>query len=303
MTIENHFELTETLITNYIGSHFPVCTAFEQKLVAKLDKITQYDYINNNVTVLTANIIVVSQETILINLIHTVGTKKVDSILIDWSSHDIVDHDIEFPIKKINLSNDLIESFNRKVKLAFTVDLDTLFQSPSQLQEEHHSKASNPLDNDADRLPEKTADFALPTSQGRPNDMPDFDDELEIRAPARGPPASRSGFSIGDEDLYPSGVGKYPLMKPHLEYGPPGGDGGMYPSPNHPAFGGPPGGNTSRRGVPPGARFDDPYGEDNLDALGQGLPGNLRGGLGFPGPGNGGFGGSGGFGGNGPFPF
>lgn len=308
MTIETHFELTECLITNYVGSLYPLCPAFEQKLEVRHDKMIQYDYVNNDVTILTTNITQVSQEIILLNLIYTLDSaKKVDSVLIDWSSHDIVDHDIEFPINKINLSSKLIQSFNRKIKLCLSINLETLFQSPSVSQEHEpreHRKVPNPLENDADRLPpsgvlEKSKpSVTMPSS--RPNDMPDFDDELEIRAPARGPPPSAFP-SIGDQDLFPSGVSKYPLLKPHLDYGPPG-DGGMYPSPNHPIFGGPSGGNTSRKEVPPGARFDDPYGEDNLDALGQGLPGNLRGGgQGFLGPG---FRGSGGFsGGNGPFHF
>lgn len=143
------------------------------------------------------------------------------------------------------------------------------------------------------------------TETRRPADMPEFDDEYEINP--REPPSVRPGFSVGDRDLTPAGVGQYPEMRPYIDPLADGPRGGMYVGPNDPMFG-QRGGNTSRRGVPPGARFDDPYGEDNLQDMGMGLPGNLRGpggpggfgpGSGFGGPGPG-FGGTGsGFGGSG----
>lgn len=109
----------------------------------------------------------------------------------------------------------------------------------------------------------------------RPNDMPDFDDELEINSQ---PSVSTRTFPrIGESDLNPPGLPKHPSLKQWhdpLADNHPSGDGGMYPTSG--MFGEPNHGNTSRRGVPPGARFDDPYGEDQLQDIGMGLPAGLR---------------------------
>ncbi|GEQ67646.1 hypothetical protein JCM33374_g1311 [Metschnikowia sp. JCM 33374] len=130
----------------------------------------------------------------------------------------------------------------------------------------------------------------VPATFSRPPDMPDFEDEYEVNG--RGNIASQRGvFSIGERDLNPAGLSRDPPMKPYIDPLAGGIDGGgMYPTGNHPMFGRHQG-NTSRLGVPPGARFDDPYGEDNLEDMGMGLPGNLRRpgfGDGFGGPSSGG---------------
>lgn len=125
----------------------------------------------------------------------------------------------------------------------------------------------------------------------RPPDMPDFEDEYEIKRnerysrPQNPPP-------IGDTDLNPAGLSGYPAMKPYLDPLAVNPHGGMHPDANHPLFGS--GSRASRPGVPPGARYDDPYGDDNLDAMGMGsnMPRhNNRGGFGGSGFGGGGFGG------------
>ncbi|KAK5085682.1 hypothetical protein LTR05_004970 [Lithohypha guttulata] len=137
----------------------------------------------------------------------------------------------------------------------------------------------------APRRPGPTPDFA----------PPGFEDEYDLQRPAgRMPPNFGQPFgNIGDQDLYPPGLG------PHdpLRIGPGGGyrgGGGMHPTFDDPLFqgqGGPAGYDPR---APPGARYD-PVGP------GDGPP-NLRGGPGrFPG--GGGFGGGrppnpfGGFGG------
>lgn len=134
----------------------------------------------------------------------------------------------------------------------------------------------------------------------RPPDMPDFEDEYETRGkPVAMPPTFNP--SIGDADLRPAGLGRYPTMEPYLDPLRPNPHGGMYPDANHPIFGGS-GGLGVRPGVPPGARYDEPYSEGNMDDMGMGLPGNLRnrGGPGGPG-GHGGFSGPGGLFGSGHF--
>lgn len=137
---------------------------------------------------------------------------------------------------------------------------------------------------------EKVTPVTLPTrssKSSRPNDMPDFDDEYEIN-PSH-PHSNPITFPIGDSDLNPPGLPKHPSMKPWHD--PLANPSGMHPSSS---LFGDPSHNTSRRGVPPGARFDDPYGEDNLNDMGMGLPSGLRRGK----PGNPPFGGPPGFGGN-----
>ena len=119
---------------------------------------------------------------------------------------------------------------------------------------------------------------------------PGFEDEYEINRPPRGMgPGGRTPFgNIGEQDLYPPGLG------PHdpLRIGPGGGGyrggGGMHPTFDDPMFGGGAGAAPFDPRAPPGARYD-PVGP------GDGPP-NLRGGR-FPGAGQGGLGGGNPFGG------
>ncbi|KAK6454594.1 PI31 proteasome regulator-domain-containing protein [Scheffersomyces xylosifermentans] len=297
MTITNYFELTSSLIYNFIGSLYPTGNQYDQEVATSSQQLNQYNLIDkqdNNKVLLVTNISELSPKSSLINLIYDNNesqNKTIDNLLIDWDDSDLTNHPVSFPIGELNLPNDLIQAFNRKVKsLAVCSKLDAYFSKEcsrlselSAVPERPHSHP-DPLKNEADLL-----DTALPKSSlisdppvsHRPNDMPDFEDELEIRGSARSS-SQPSGFPlVGDSDLNPPGLPKHPEMKPYIDPLRSGGsgDGGMYPTPDHPLFGGrQEGGNTSRLGVPPGARFDDPYGEDNLDALGSGLPGNLRGG-------------------------
>lgn len=128
---------------------------------------------------------------------------------------------------------------------------------------------------------------------------PGFEDEYDImRPPGRsGPPAGpRNPLTIGDQDLYPPGLGPHDPIRPHFGGGgalprPGGGAGGMHPSFDDPLFGGQGGGGRGDDPLaPPGARYD-PTG-----------PSDPRSGMGFPGAGHRGPGGGppnpfGGFGG------
>ncbi|KAI9873998.1 MAG: hypothetical protein M1830_010307 [Pleopsidium flavum] len=124
---------------------------------------------------------------------------------------------------------------------------------------------------------------------------PGFEDEYEINRPPRGGMGGRNPLNIGENDLYPPGLGPHDPLRP--SFGPGGGlprgggGGGMHPTFDDPLFGGNGGmggGYDSR--APPGARYD-PIGP------GDGPP-NIRGGPRFPGGGMGGppnpFGGYGG---------
>ncbi|KAK9446456.1 uncharacterized protein V1518DRAFT_424007 [Limtongia smithiae] len=160
---------------------------------------------------------------------------------------------------------------------------------------------------------------------------PGFEDEYEILRPARGgmgvegTAPMRSPFSIGEDDLYPPGLGPHPAMTPGITSPFVGGGGhsGMYPSADHPLFAGRRGRGLAQPGNmggvggirPPGARYDDPFdpnnGDPNGDPLGvldplqqqqqprSGMGGGFPPRSGFGGSGGGFGGGFGGFGGGG----
>jgi hypothetical protein len=111
---------------------------------------------------------------------------------------------------------------------------------------------------------------------------PGFEDEYDIYRQPRNP------LSIGNDDLYPQGLGPNDPFRPHLGPGgirQPGSGGGMHPTFDDPLFGGEegqPGGPQN----PPGARYDPTF------------PGDPQGGPGaWPGAGHRGPGGRGGWGG------
>lgn len=124
---------------------------------------------------------------------------------------------------------------------------------------------------------------------------PKFDDEYQMLGSSRKPqPLVNDPLAIGDRDLNPPGLPKNPAMSSFIDPLASNREGGMYPTPNHPLFqgGGVPGSSM-------GPRYDDPMfgdGSQDLEMIGNGLPGNLRGRGGRPG-GFGGPGGPGGFGG------
>jgi hypothetical protein len=223
----------------------------------------------------TINIVDLPKDTVLISI---VCRGNVHSIIIDTTTFGV-----DFPLDAIDDS----------LQARFHTLISGKFDSKCFNSIKNHTKSST-----AKPYPSATlSQSSMSKSNNRPNDMPDFDDEYEIK-PSTKPPVS-SIPSIGDRDLNPPGLPKNPELKlfidPLAENNP---DGGMYPTMNNPIFGIGSSGTTSRLGVPPGARFDDPFSQENLDDLGRGLPGNLR----RPGPGGGpgGNGSGGGFPGFGP---
>ncbi|GMM38988.1 hypothetical protein DASC09_063270 [Saccharomycopsis crataegensis] len=147
-----------------------------------------------------------------------------------------------------------------------------------------------------------------------PNDPPGFEDEYKLLPQNSSYNSPKVSGSIGEKDLDPMGIGKYPVMKPYIDPLGSGssGSGGMHPTFNDPLFH--PENRNSGNGSlqrPPGARWSNPmFGTDDpedIERMGQGLPGTsgLRGpanngSFGFPKDGNTGNGGFGfGFGGNG----
>ncbi|KAI9836417.1 MAG: hypothetical protein M1819_001448 [Sarea resinae] len=119
---------------------------------------------------------------------------------------------------------------------------------------------------------------------------PGFEDEYEIHQPARGGApglgGGRNPLSIGDNDLYPPGLGPHDPLRG--SFGPGGiggggiGGGGMHPTFDDPLFGGRMGGGDGGRGpdprAPPGARYDPvgPGDGEPFGSLGGGFPGGPR---------------------------
>lgn len=205
-------------------------------------------------------------------LVNFVEGNQAKAITIDWTAFDA-----ELPIKEI--SNDLEQSFSSFMDSKLFGGEKSRLKEQTNQERGPQLKSSTPRDEPSLRVRQSDQPRLL-----RPPDMPDFEDEYEIHL--RQSASSTAMPIIGDRDLNPSGIGRHPEVKPYLDPLRADNDGGMYPSANHPIFGSRTG-NTSRLGVPPGARFDDPYGEDNLEDMGLGLPGNLRRG---GGPGGHGFG-------------
>lgn len=216
-------------------------------------------------------------------LINFIDGDKTEAITVDWENFDV--SALDKPTTEIQAMFDAY--IDHKLNLGGKIE--------SRRAPEHKDSV---VKEEKTQLPYLgCAEISSSITQKKPADMPDFEDEYEIKGSRHASSRAGTGLApIGDRDLNPPGLPRDPLMKPYIDPLAQNPDGGMYPSSNHPLFGRI-GGNSSRLGVPPGARFDDPYGEDNLDDMGMGLPGNLRrGGPGYGGPGYGGlgFGGSGG---------
>lgn len=274
MTINGYLELSTQLVRGYIESYAP--SQYDAKLVES-DRFNQYTVKDGEQVKVTVNISEVSDTSTLISFV-TKGKEKVDTVVIDWTDSA---WRVELPMDAV--LQDLQKQFNGKLDGNIEGRVNTLMAEGGRAGDARGQRSTKPQ-------PQPYIPLTAETSTGqRISDMPGFDDEYEIlKHSDEDRPTTRPFPTVGDRDLNPPGLPKHPQMKPYID--PMGGDeeGGMYPLMNHPIFGDRrQGGNSSRLGVPPGARYDDPMGEDNLDMLGQGLPGNLgNSGSGFPGFGN-----------------
>lgn len=200
------------------------------------------------------------------------------------------------------------ESISTTVERDFSKQIDTVLLNTPEFNVSHISRRKSLQDLEKERrhiIPESGMSESFPSrsrkSSGqynKPPDMPDFEDEYEVKGKQRFQPPSYDP-TIGDADLNPAGLGGYPDLQPFLDPLAANPHGGMYPDRDHPMFGGGVGGSGTGLpppGVPPGARYDDPYGEEN--SLGAHGPSGF-GGLGGRGgrSGRGGRGGPGSFGG------
>ncbi|KAF2396537.1 hypothetical protein EJ06DRAFT_585008 [Trichodelitschia bisporula] len=157
----------------------------------------------------------------------------------------------------------------------------------------------DPLADPAPARPTPFADPRVPPRNPYPSGLepPGFEDEYEIlQMPGRGQPLPRNPLSIGDDDLYPAGMGPNDPFRPTGPRGFPGrgGGGGMHPTFDDPLFQGRGSGGYGDLQVPPGARYDPVQPGDPRSSMGLGRRGPQGGPFGGPGFGGPGFGGQGG---------
>ncbi|KAE8828859.1 hypothetical protein PTNB85_08047 [Pyrenophora teres f. teres] len=174
-------------------------------------------------------------------------------------------------------------------------------------QEPQRGEPPNPRQPPTEPDPARPHPFDDPLSarpqSGRhlPEPIPGFDDELGINQRPGRLQEGRYPVNIGQDDLYPQGLGPNDPLRPHLAGGLPRpggfGGGGMHPTFDDPLFRSQGGQGGYDPVAPPGARYD---------MVGPGDPRREDRGRGPMFPGGGGFGGPGGFGGAGgrpPNPF
>ncbi|KAG5419305.1 hypothetical protein I9W82_003072 [Candida metapsilosis] len=304
MSIDNYFQLTVYLVTKYVESIYPSSQDFKVVQTTNERKLNQSEVYYKDEKFLIVSITEISTVQSLINLLNLDG--RLDNALINWEWFDL--DETKFPInneeKDDNLPKELVEKFNTKFR--FMIDnekVSSIFAHPNKQEKEGPVVVEDDTESNPARSPTPEVPYnpTNPTFAGgnpssapsvatgntpfakRPDDMPDFEDEYQIKD--KGPPigsalgGQSSQFpSIGGDDLNPPGIPPNPTLQGYIDPLRAPGGGGMHPTPDHPIFGGQGGGGVGgRRGVPPGARYDDPYSEDNLDNLGRGLPSNFRG--------------------------
>lgn len=195
------------------------------------------------------------------SVINFIRGNKVDGFSVDWAEFGA---DVDAQV-----TDELRARFSFLVNQSMQDPAKPLGKGPRL---ENTEKAQKPHIPPPSILADPKSGLSIPSRSRRPPDMPDFDDEYDLLR-TRDAPSTRAFPSIGDRDLDPAGVSRYPSMKPYLDpLAEP--NLGMYPTKDHPIFGGGRGGGNPP-GVPPGARYDDPFG-----GSGSGFPGS-----GFPGPG------------------
>lgn len=277
MNADNYISLTAALFKDYLRSASSSISFSETK--SKPKQLQWAAEVNGaSVLVITINELF-EPDQLQINVIYNKSNNKIDSLLVNWK----VLPSVKFPVEKHTPSTTetfakmIASQIDEKSLKTYLLDASTSSQHISSQPEKSQTSCPANFDPPTGLRPVPLEPSSGTSSRARPADMPGFDDELEILRPMNPPPQARDFPSIGDRDLNPPGLGRNPALTPFIDpLSNPDSDGGMYPGPNHPLFGSGRPGASSRLGVPPGARYDDPLSEDNLDALGSGLPGNLR---------------------------
>lgn len=302
MTINNYFQLTFELVSRYVNQIYPTSSDFKLIQVTDESKLKQSKLYRGEEQILFFSFTEISDIQSLVNLLNIDG--RLDNALINWEWFDL--ETIKFPIEESKIPQELVDKFNTKFRLIVDDEkVSSIFSHSTRpnnenpIIEEHTDSESlrsptpetpyNPNQQEGgqqsyfvpppaaakpDNSIFKGPSTNIPVNElKRPSDMPDFEDEYEVKSPPA-PIYDNLGRSkitpIGSDDLNPPGIGgTHPTLKPYLD--PLQGDGvgsnhqGMYPDPQHPMFGQPkPPGSGGFGGAPPGARYDDPFGPPGL---------------------------------------
>ena len=322
MTINNYFQLTFYLVSQYMSEIYPTSQGFKQVQFTDDTKLKQVKLFKGEEQLLILSFTEISETQSLVNVLNIAG--RLDNALINWEWFITGSNDsIKFPIDDDNNNNnkeipqDLIEKFKTKFRLLVDDEkVSSIFSNTSSkgpIIEEHTDSESirsptpelpynpppppPPPQAPASAHPDNsifTGSSAPAPTTKRPLDMPDFDDEYEIKSP---PPPLTNQLgrgnnnnvvpSIGSDDLNPPGIPQHPTLTPFIDplQNSQNHHQGMYPALDHPIFGqrqqqqqqGP----NSR--APPGARFDDPFGGSSSEGpFGGPLGGPFGGSLGGP---------------------
>lgn len=298
MTIDSYFQLTFELVSRYVNQIYPSSSDFKLVQVTNESKLKQSKLYRGEEQILFLSFTEISEIQSLVNLLNIDG--RLDNALINWEWFDL--ETIRFPIEESNIPQDLVEKFNTKFRLIVDDEKSSSIFSHSTkpgydgpVIEEHTDSESirsptpetpyhpNQQEGQPSYFPPaagvkpdnsifKGPSTDIPVNQmKKPSDMPEFDDEYEIKSPPA-PVHDTLGQSkvapIGSDDLNPPGIGAHPTLKPYLDPLQGGGNDhqGMYPDPQHPMFGQPkpPGSSGGFGSAPPGARYDDPFGPPGL---------------------------------------
>lgn len=192
---------------------------------------------------------------------------KSESIVVEWAKFTRISFPSSFkdlPSKDISIIKHLLEGLVCKILPGSQKDSGAI---------KHSSFSSLAKESLHSTLPRQQIEQEIGNPQyiprPRPGDMPDFDDEYEIFEKSVGYDGNSAFAPIGDRDLNPHG--DYPQIRPFIDpLRPQPNDGGMFPSPHHPLFSGPQSSGLGHiPGVPPGARYDDPFAEFNQPGQGN----------------------------------
>ncbi|KAF7579812.1 PI31 proteasome regulator family protein [Clavispora lusitaniae] len=184
------FELAQSLLRGYLdSSDLPVEVVFAGE---KHQQWSAGPY--------TVSVTETGATTTLINLVRKSETKTA---VVDWAEWGI-EPDCEV---------------SAQLRRRFADFLDEKFfpqlTSDRQDRRDPNDRTEQKPGPDQQNILPRRLEKVRPTGPERPPDMPDFDDEYELKdthRPAAAPPAL-----VGDRDLYPAGLPRHPEMKPYLD--------------------------------------------------------------------------------------
>ncbi|CUM67183.1 uncharacterized protein PRCAT00004876001 [Priceomyces carsonii] len=253
MVLNTYLELTVNLTKKFVSENV---SSGEENIntTVETDKFNQFTVERDGKRAYVVNINDLGGQSVLISVVDT--EERAESVVIHWSQ------DIHLPLRENEIQELVENDFYNKIAFKFGGKEEKAYEAPPRPTEPPvHIKPVIPTSANPVLVGGGNRTGNRAGNRTRPSDMPDFDDEYEIRN-NQDIIQDPTFPLIGDRDLNPLSSS---------------GDGGMIPSMDHPIFGRPSSsGATSRLGVPPGARFDDPLAEDDFDSMGKGLPSMLK---------------------------